>query len=316
MNLAEIAKVVADEKAATALVERIVWPTGPVCPHCGSVKFYDLSKTRLGLRKCAEKECRKQFTVRIGTIFEDSHIPLSKWLLAIHLMCSSKKGMSAKQLERELGISYKSAWFLCHRIRLAMAQPPLRGMLGGGSVNKVVEIDETYIGGKPENNLRKQAIAKQARAAGLPNPFPKPIVMTLVERGGYVRSFPVPNATKETLQPIARMNISGTAHIVTDELRAYKGLSRSFRSHGTVTHSKKEFVRGVLHVNFAESYHSLLKRGIVGTFHHISEKHLERYLREFEFRWNTRTFTDGERTEKAIRETKGKRLTYKPLLQK
>jgi transposase-like protein len=310
MNLLEISAVAADESEAFALVEQIVWPHGPVCPHCENKAetgkpIYTLDgvkdkrgRVRYGLKKCGA--CRKQFTVRVGTIFEDSHIPLGKWLLAIHQMCSSKKGMSAKQLQRELGITYKSAWFMCHRIRLAMTQQPLRGMLGEGPVNTVVEIDETYVGGSERNNKHKDYQAK-----------PKAVVMTLIERGGYVRTFPVPNAKRGSLVPVALMNIAATAHIVTDQNAAYRFRPGSFVSHSVINKAKEGYVRGLIHTNFAESYHSLLKRGIFGTFHHVSQKHLPRYLREFEFRWNTRTFTDGERTEKAVRDALGKRLTYK-----
>jgi transposase-like protein len=300
MNLSEIAKLTADEGAAVAFVERLRWPDGhPRCPHCDEMeRIYDLSRTRLGLKKCGH--CRKQFTARIGTIFEDSPIPLSKWLLAIHLMCSSKKGISASQIGRELGITYKSAWFLCHRIRLAMTKEPLASKLGGGG--GIVEVDETYVGGKPANNKHRGYKTK-----------PKMAVLTLVERDGEARTFPIPTAKQHVVQPIMRAHIDGEAHIMTDAAGGYPGTDQYFRSHGVVNH-KTEYVRGVIHTNFAESYHSLLKRGIFGTFHHVSAKHFEKYLREFEFRWNTRKATDCSRMIEALMGVSGKRLTYRPLI--
>jgi transposase-like protein len=235
MNLAEIAKLTADEAEAVKFVERLRWPEGyPVCPHCGGMeRIYNLSKTRLGLWKCGQ--CRKQFTARIGTIFEDSPIPLSKWLLAIHLMCSSKKGVSASQISRELGITYKSAWFLCHRIRLAMTKEPLASKLGGGG--QIVEADETFVGGKLANNKHRGYKAK-----------PKSVVLTLVERDGEVRSFPIPGANRQSIHPVMRAHIDGTAHIMTDESLAYPGIGRHFASHEAVNHSK-EYVRGIVHTN-------------------------------------------------------------------
>lgn len=299
MNLAEIAKLTADEAEAVRFVERLRWPNGePQCPHCGGVdRIYDLSKTRLGLKKCGQ--CRKQFTARIGTIFEDSPLPLSKWLLAIHLMCSSKKGISAAQIGRELGITYKSAWHLCHRIRLAMTKEPLAGKLGGAG--EIVEADETFVGGKAGNNKHWGYKAPE-----------KITVLTLVERDGDVRSFPIPNRRKGVLHDVMKANIDGAAHIMTDKAFAYPGLSKHFASHHAINHSQ-EYVRGIIHTNFAESYHSLLKRGIFGTFHHVSAKHMERYLREFEFRWNSRKATDGARFYEAVQGVSGKRLTYRPL---
>jgi len=307
MNFADLAPYFADEERAIELVEGLMWPNGPVCPHCGGVdKAYRIKgKTaRPGLLKCGH--CRKQFTVRVGTIFESSHIPLTKWLIAIYMMCSSKKGVSANQLHRALGISYKAAWFLCHRIRYAMTQPPLVGKLSG-----IVEADETYIGGRARGGPRGRGAHNKA------------IVMALLERDGQVRTFPVPNIKRETLQSVIRLNVEDTAHIMTDSLASYlasyKGLGKHFASHDAVDHSKEyvrgmEYVRGIVHTNFAESYFSLLKRGILGTFHHVSEKHLPRYLREFEYRWNSRHATDGERTSEAIKMAANKRLMYrKPL---
>ena len=309
MNLAELSTVVADEAKAFEMIESIRWPEGPVCPNCDAtdrIKKLEgvkdkRGRVRLGLWKCYH--CRSQFTVRKGTIFEESPIPLGKWILAIHLMCSSKKGISANQLKRELGISYQSAWFLTHRVRLAMTQEPLAGMLGrdGG----VVEIDETFVGGKPKNNRHR---SKTARAGK------KVAVMTLIDREGHAVTTVVPNVRKSTLQEIAKPIVDKSATIITDAHLSYEGLGDHFHAHHAVDHSK-HYVRAViLHTNFAESYHSLLKRGLIGTFHHVSEKHLPRYLNEFEFRWNSRSVSDGDRTKSAIRGAEGKRLTYRPLL--
>lgn len=309
MDFLELSAIAKNEAKAIKMIEGVVWPNGPVCPFCDATdRIYVLEgvkdkkgRVRPGLKKCGH--CKKQFTVRKGTIFEESLIPMGKWLLAIHMMCSSKKGVSAAQLQRMLKLSYKSAHFMCHRVRLAMAQSPLAEKLGGPGTSGIVEIDETYVGGVRRNNPHKEYKAK-----------PKPIVMTLVEREGRVRTFPIPNTRMSTMQDPVKANVEGTAHIVTDGHPSYIGLAKHFASHGYVDHGK-EYVRGILHVNFAESYHSLLKRGIVGTFHHVSEKHLPMYLHEFEFRWNSRKETDETRTEKAIFGAKGKRLTYKtPLL--
>ena len=317
MNLAQLTKIVASEQAAFEYIEKLRWPEGPSCPHCGATdrlnklpvqrtkpsKKHPEGKPVYGLWKCYH--CRGQFTARKGTIFEDSGIELGKWILAIHLMCSSKKGISANQIKRELGISYQSAWFLCHRIREAMLQEPMASLLGGE--NKIVELDETFVGGKPKNNKHKNRTAKAGK---------KIAVMTLVDREGRAVALKVPNVKKATLQKIAQPMVDKSATIVTDSHLAYEGIDQHFAAHHTVDHSR-QFVRGVImHTNFAESYHSLLKRGIIGAFHHVSAEHLDRYLAEFSFRWNSRSVTDGERTEQAIKGTVGKRLTYKPLTQK
>lgn len=300
MNLAELASIVADEAKAFEMIERLRWPNGPVCPHCGATdRIYDLRKTRLGLRKCGH--CRKQFTVRVSSIFEDSPIPLGKWILAIHLMCSSKKGISANQLKRELGLSYQSAWFLCHRVRLAMTQEPLASLLGASGI---VEIDETFCGGKVGNNLHQDKTAKAGK---------KTIVLTLVDRDGDAVGIVVPDTKKETLEAIIKPIVDRSAMIMTDGNQSYADLDRYFHSHHAVDHDK-QFVRAMfIHTNFAESYHSLLKRGLFGAFHHVSAEHLHRYVNEFSYRWNTRKLTDGERTERVIAATDGRRLTYKPL---
>lgn len=315
MNAIELAAIIADEKKAFEYVEKLRWNGKPVCPHCGNdERIYVLDgirtkknkknpngKERFGLKKCGSGKCRKQFTVRVGSIFEDSPIELGKWVFAIHMMCSSKKGISANQLKRELGISYQSAWFLCHRVRLAMTQEPLASMLG--SPGRIVEADEMYVGGKKKNNFHKNKTAAAGKKVG---------VLTLIDRKkGIAVTKKIPDSSRHTLLNIIKPIVDKSAVIVTDGLRSYEGLDKHFAGHHVVDHSK-EFVRSViLHTNFAESYHSLFKRGVIGAFHHISEKHIERYLREFEFRWNTRKLSDSDRTELAIQGTGGKRLMLK-----
>jgi len=296
INLMELSAFLNDEDKAYALVERLRWPNGPVCPRedCGSEIVYRLKVkgTKRRVLKCAD--CRRQFTVMVGTIFEDSHIPLSKWVAAFYMMCSSKKGISSHQIHRQLGISYKSALFMTHRIRYAMSQPPLADKLTG-----IVEVDETYIGG-----LEKGRPGRPGRGSK------KMAVVALIQRGGEGRLFHVPDVSSRSLKGLIRQNVDGMAHIMTDSLQSYKGLDEEFASHGTVDHSK-EYVRGIIHVNFAESFFSLLKRGILGTFHHVSAQHLPRYLDEFNFRWSNRRATDGERMVKAIKGAEGKRLVLR-----
>jgi transposase-like protein len=245
--------------------------------------------------------------VTVGTIFEDSRIPLSKWLLAIHLMCASKKGYSAHQLHRTLGITYKSAWFMAHRIRFAMSQEPLASKLSG-----IVECDETYIGGKAKNMHASERKAK-IQGRGAVSKFP---VCSLVERQGRVRSTHVPNVTGANLRSVLRAHVEPTAHIMTDEFTSYIGVSSEFASHQTVNHGKGEYVRREAHTNTIESFFALLKRGIIGTFHHVSEQHLHRYLSEFDFRYNLRAVKDGERMMEALKGFEGKRLMYKDPISK
>ncbi len=300
-DLTGLGKLSDDE--AREKLEALRWPSGTICPKCGAVgesyKIESLrrSSTRKGLWRC--RACKSQFTVTVGTIFEDSHIPLSKWLLAIHLLCASKKGMSAHQLHRMLGVTYKSAWFMAHRIRFAMSQPPLIDKLRG-----IVEADETFVGGKPANrHVKKREPA--------PDKIP---VMALVERGGKVRSFKVPNVTGDTLKGAIREHVDRSAKLMTDGHLSYKGLDKEFAGHEAVNHHADEYVRGEAHTNTVEGYFSLLKRGIIGTYHHVSGQHLPRYLAEFDQRWNTRKATDAERATLATQGTAGKRLTYKPLV--
>jgi transposase-like protein len=235
-------------------------------------------------------------------VFEGSHIPLHKWLLAFYLLCSSKKGMSAHQLHRMLGVTYKSAWFMAHRIRYAMEQPPFARPLTG-----VVEADETYVGGKERNRKRQDKQKKTGRGT---NKIP---VVVLVERGGEARSFRMANVTGFEIKGAIRRNVARESRIMTDSFKSYRGLGKEFASHEYVSHSDGEYVRGEVHTNTAENYFSILKRGIDGTYHHISEAHLPRYLAEFDFRYNNRIglgVDDAERTRRALAGVVGKRLTY------
>ena len=302
-NIADIARYLNDEKAAGALVQELRWSDGKVhCAYCDHEKVYELKGPNPARKQWKCGACRKKFSVTTGTIFEASKIPLGKWVYAIFAMCSSKKGVSANQLSRELGITYKSAWFLCHRVREAMKQEPLAGMLGkqGG----VVELDETYVGGKKKNNRHANRTANAGK---------KTAVMTLIDREGEAVAMKVQNVRKGTLQSAAKPIVDKSANIVTDAHLSYEGLDAHFHSHHTVDHSQT-FVRGIIfHTNFAESYHSLLKRGIIGSFHHISDKHMDRYLAEFSWRWNSRQSKDGDRAAKTIAAAKGKRLRYSTL---
>lgn len=286
------------EDQAREYLEAIRWPDGPVCPRCGSARATRLrgASTRPGLLKC--KDCRSKFSVMLGTIFEDSHIPLRKWVIAFHLMCSSKKGISAKQLQRNLGLAYKSAWHMAHRVRHAMASGSFAALLTG-----TVEVDETYVGGKPRKGDGK--VHKRGRGTS------KAPVVALVSREGGVRTRVVASVDAKTLRAALQENVAPDARIVTDELAAYRRATEGFKGgHSTVNHGSGEYARGDAHTNTAESYFALLKRGVYGTFHHVSKKHLQRYCDEFSFRWNHRKITDGERLTAALRAAEGKRLTY------
>lgn len=291
-----------NEEAAFAYVEARLWPSGPVCRHCGETARIGRLKgktTRPGLYKCYA--CRKPFTVRMGTVFESSHVPLRIWLQAIYLMCSSKKGISTRQLQRTFGGSLKTAWFLGHRIREAMTVlgMPDVGPLGGA--NQVVEADETYVGGKARN--RKNRIP------------PKDVVLSLVERGGRVRSFHVPNVTAATLTPVITAQVDRATYLMTDESPTYPAIGSKFAGHGTVNHSAEEYVRAYFwHTNTVENYFSIFKRGVFGCYFHVSQTHLHRYAAEFDFRYNHRKklgVDDRARTDFAIQGAKGKRLTYR-----
>src|ERR1700752_921826 len=272
MNLNDLAKHYTDEDKARAFLERLRWPEGTVCPHCGVLgESYRLtpkpeskSPVRPGVWKCGG--CRKQCTVRVGTIFEDSHIPLSTWLKAIHLLCASKKGMSSHQLHRMLGVTYKSAWFMSHRIRYAMSQEPLRSKLSG-----IVEVAESYIGG------RRKGIKRGRPGEG----SHKAPVVSLVQRRGNVRSFHLPRVTGENLKQVIRENVSTEANVMTDDYHLYHGLKKEFAAHDIIRHkygqdARREGAKSI-HVNSAEGYFALFKRGVVGTFHHVSKRHLQRY---------------------------------------
>jgi transposase-like protein len=292
-----------DDDAAREHLESIRWPDGPFCPHCGEserVTRLHGKTTRPGLFQC--NSCREHFTVTVGSVMERSHIPLPKWVIGFHLMAASKKGISAHQLHRMLGIQYKSAWFMAMRIREAMREilPNENGPLGGE--NKVVEVDETYVGGRARNQKGKVP--------------PKEAVVALVEREGRVVSRHIPEVTAATLRPILVSHIDRKSYLMTDESLVYPTVGREFSGHGTVNHSIEEYVRtgGFHHTNTAEGYFAILKRGITGTFHHVSQYHLKRYLGEFDFRYNERIalgVDDTERATKAIRGAGGKRLTYR-----
>jgi transposase-like protein len=303
LNLSKLAKYFSDEDAARGLLEEMRWGTdGAVCPHCGGADPYKItpkpgSKTRKGLYKC--RACRKQFTVTVGTVFEDSHIPLSKWLLAIHLLASSKKGMSAHQLHRNLGISYKGAWFMAMRLRHAAAEGPFSEMMSG-----TVEVDETYIGGK----RRRQG--KRGRPGVDSHKTP---VVALVERGsGRVKAMPMPRVTSENLKKAVYENVvKHETVMMTDDFFAYRSVGEQLAGHETVKHQNDEYVRGNAHTNTVEGFFSLLKRGVNGVYHHVSRGHLARYCDEFAFRYEHRRVSDGKRAELLVAGAEGKRLTYK-----
>lgn len=289
-----------DETKAREWLEARLWPHGPVCPHCGVVDEATLMNgktTRAGLYQC--NACREPFTVTVGTLYERSHIPLNKWLAATHLMMASKKGMSALQISRLLGISYKSTWFMCHRIRESLRETKPEAL---GGQNKVVEADETYVGGKAKNRAHAEPPKKEA-------------VFSLVERDGKVRSVHLPRVTGKNVREAIVTQASRKSYLMTDEAPLYKAVGREFSGHGTVNHSIDEYVRGGFwHTNTIEGYFSILKRGIVGTYHHVSQQHLKRYLAEFDFRYNERAklgVNDAERMHKAIGGIVGKRLTYR-----
>jgi transposase-like protein len=289
-----------DEAKAREWLEARLWPAGPVCPRCGVVDQATLMRgktTRAGLYQC--NACREPFTVTMGTLYERSHIPLHTWLLATHLIMASKKGMSALQLHRMLGVTKKTAWFMAHRIRESL-RPTNPSPLGGKG--QVVEVDETYVGGKAANRAFAPVPRKEA-------------VVALVERGGRVRSHHVPNVNGTNLRPILKEQIDSRSYVMTDDSPVYPPLTGGFAGHGTVNHSAQEYVRGYFwHTNTIENYFSIFKRGIIGTYHHVSARHLKRYLGEFDFRYNEREglgVNDAARMAKSIPGIVGKRLTYR-----
>jgi transposase-like protein len=291
-----------NEAAAFAYVEARLWSNGPVCHHCGERERVGLLKgksTRPGLYKCYR--CRKPFTVRMGSIFEASHLPLHLWLQVIHLMCASKKGISTRQIQRMLQCSMKTAWFLGHRIREAMNDNPGMFYSPLGGAGKTVEADETYVGRKFHTRAYEP-------------PKPQQIVMALVERSGAVRSFHVPNVTAQVLRPIIAKHAHRDSRFMSDEAHVYSGIGWNFGAgHFTVKHGEKEYVRGAVHTNTVEGYFSILKRGVYGVYQHVSEAHLHRYLYEFDFRYSNRVrlgVDDVQRTALAVEGARGKRLTY------
>lgn len=305
-----------DEEAARAHFEAIRWPDGVVCPHCGSVgRAY--KRKKIGLYRCAEPECRKDFTVTTKTVMESSHIALHKWAQGFHLMASSKKGFSAHQLHRMLGITYRSAWFMAHRLREAMRAGGLTPPTPMGGDGKVVEADETYFGNVPEAKRPTKRTDGRAFTRGSKygrGPAGKRAIVALVERGGPVRSFHVAVADGETVTKIVNENVHRESRLHTDESRLYRQVGENFATHETVNHSGKEFARGDVTTNSVEGYFSIFKRGMKGIYQHCGEKHLHRYLAEYDFRYNTRTalgFNDGDRAALAIKGAEGKRLTYR-----
>jgi len=297
------------EPAARKHLEAVRWPDGPICPHCGSVDNSTRIKgksARPGLWSCSD--CRKQFTVTVGTLFERSKVPLHKWLLATHLICSSKKGISAHQIHRTLGVTYKTAWFMFHRIREAMREGPMfdRSMGGPG---QVVEADETFLGAQGyqyDNDtgkwLRKRGYGDMKK------------VVALVERGGSVRSFKVDRISSTEIRDIVVTNIWRESTLMTDEAMHYRKVGREFSRHWKVNHGRKEYVRGQKHTNTVEGYFSIFKRGMKGVYQHCAEKHMDRYLAEFDFRYNRRSslgIEDEQRTDEALKGISGKRLTYR-----
>jgi transposase-like protein len=291
--------VLQSEAAAIAWVEARVWPEGPICPHCGGVERIGKmggKATRIGLWKCYQ--CRKQFTVKVGTVFEDSHVPMNLWLQAMYLLCSSKKGISSNQLHRTLGVTLKTAWFMAHRIREAMRVVGVGPMGGSG---KIVEVDETFYGqvkGEPKR-----------RGTGH-----KHVVLSLVERDGSARSFHVEGTRMADINPVIRANLARESRMMTDEAQYYGEVGREMAQHEMVNHKREEYVRGDVHTNTAEGFFSIFKRGMKGIYQHCSEKHLHRYLAEYDFRYSNRVrlgVDDVERTARAVKGIVGKRLTYR-----
>lgn len=301
------------EEAAIERLEQIVWPNGAHCPRCGGFdRITKVKGGRAGLWRCGP--CKRQFTVRVGTVFESSHVPLHKWFQAAHLMASSKKGISAHQLHRTLKVTYKTAWFMEHRLREAMRSGELAPM---GGVGGVVEADETYFGRKAEQPThRKDGAPYKGSKSGKPvfGPAGKRAVVALVERGGRVRTFHVEKADKRTVAAIVDENIARETVLYTDESPLYPEIGREFANHETVRHSADEYVRGPVHTNTVEGYFSIFKRGMKGVYQHCSEKHLHRYLAEFDFRYNRRSalgVSDSMRTVDVFRGGIRKRLKYR-----
>ncbi|MFI4975638.1 MAG: IS1595 family transposase [Caulobacterales bacterium] len=294
-----------DETKAREWLEARLWANGPICPKCGVVDQATLMQGkshRPGLYQC--NACREPFSVTVGTLYERSHVPLHKWLATTHLMMASKKGMSALQISRMIGVTYKTAWFLCHRIRESLRETSPSPLGGEGSI---VEADETFVGGKDKNRHPQDRRGKRGAAEKEP-------VVALVERGGRVRSHHVKDVTAKTLRGVLTEQIDQATHLMTDQLSAYKRVGTTFAMHSSVNHGIDEYVRGETHTNTVESYFAILKRGIVGTFHHVSPQHLKRYVGEFDYRYNTRAalgYSDADRFAASFPGIVGKRLTYR-----
>lgn len=295
-----------DETAARTFLEEQRWPDGPYCPHCGELENVTRMKGkshRPGLHQC--NSCRQTFTVTVGTLYERSKVPLHKWLMATHLLCASKKGISAHQLHRMLGVTYKTAWFMTHRIREAMRETDPDPL---GGKDKTVEVDETYISGIKWVYHNKKGWIRQRKRG---NEQKK--VLTLVERDGKARSFHVPRVNAKTVRKVMVTQIDRDSGLMTDEANIYTGVGKEFAKHEFVTHSASEYVRGDAGTQVIENYFSIFKRGLNGVYQHVSETHLKRYLCEFDFRYNTRQLEDIERTSEALKGITGKRMTYRRL---
>jgi transposase-like protein len=317
MNINLTDPIFTDEDKARAYFEAIRWPNGQVCPHCDNSdarRIYPIAANpthgvRTGLYEC--QDCHGQFTVRTGSVMESSHVALTKWALAYRLMASAKKGISAHQLHRTIGVTYKTAWFMAHRIREAMRDASGEKIGGSGKITKA---DETYVGGRPRKSAGpSRGKGKPKRRGGGRSTRHRTPVVALVEREGRAIAKPTIDATAETLSSIVRANVDLSGKLMTDSWRGYITVGREFAEcHERVDHGAGEYVQGDAHVNTAESVFALLKRGIVGSFHHVSPEHLPRYCDEFSFRWNRRDIDDTTRAVQAIKAGEGKRLTYRP----
>jgi transposase-like protein len=299
-----------DDAEARKVLESILWPDGPVCAHCGVINHAYATK-RAGVYRCAEAKCRKDFSVTKNTVMERSKIALHKWLQAFHLLCSSKKGISAHQLHRSLDITYEAAWFMAHRIREAMRAGGLGPMGGPG---KIVEADETYFGEIPESQRRQKKVRGRPYSKNPGGVGHKRAIISLVERGGAARSFQVPYAAIDGVVKIVRENVARETRLHTDESRLYRKVGSEFAAHETVKHTAYEYVRGDVTTNTVEGYFSVFKRGMRGIYQHCKEKHLHRYLAEYDFRYNHRVklgYNDGDRAALAVKNAAGKRLTYR-----
>ena len=303
------------EDQAREMLEAVRWPNGAICPRCGSDRAHKLepktegkTHVRAGVYFCGA--CRKQFTVTVGTVMERSRIKIADWLMGFYLVCSSKKGISAHQLHRTLGISYETAWFMEHRIRFAMTQEPLDKLMDGD-----VELDATYIGGKDKNRHFSQLPPKKNKAAW--DAYTKTPVFALVERGGELRARKMKNVSNFNMRSEVRKYVSHDATLMTDQATGYEMLDKEYPHREIVDHSKKQYVNEVgASTNTLEGWFGLLKRGVTGTFHHVSEQHLDRYVDEFAFRYNRRDVSDAERTAMAVKASAGKRLMYKEPIKK